>query len=117
MGAFLIQTGIVARDQHGRVGIVLGPTDVPSEDWLAEQVNLTLERGPHETTWWHVMPLTGGLVIVPEEALEPLRAATYEDFLAAVDHANVAGRQALAQAFPEFVRRAAEELAKRREYP
>jgi hypothetical protein len=59
------------------------------------------------------MPLTGGLVIVPEEALEPLRPATYEDFLTAVDHANVPGRRSRADLFPEFVRRAAEEVEKR----
>ena len=97
------------------MGIVLGPTDVPSEDWLAEQVNLNFEGAPEETIWWHVMPLTGGLVIAPDLALEPLRAATSEDFLIAVDHANVPGRQTLAQVFPEFVRRAAEEVEKRRE--
>lgn len=111
----MIEDGIVVRDQYGRVGIVLGPTDVPSDDWLAEQVNLPLESAPNETTWWHVMPLTGGLVIAPEMALEPLRPATYEDFLIAVDHANVPGRRSLAVLFPEFVRRATEELEKRRE--
>ena len=111
----MIEGGIIIRDQYGRVGIVLRPTDVPSADWIAEQVNLPLEGRPEETVWWHVMPLTGGLVIAPDLALEPLRAATYEDFLIAVDHANVPGRQTLAQVFPEFVRRAEEEVEKRRE--
>ena len=51
------------------------------------------------------MPLDGGLVLVPEPLLEVIRPASYEDFLVAADHANVAGRKYLATLFPEYVDR------------
>jgi hypothetical protein len=52
------------------------------------------------------MPLDGGLVVVPEPMLEVIRAASYEDFRAAADHAKY-----LATLFPHYVDRA---LAERR---
>jgi hypothetical protein len=57
------------------------------------------------------MPLDGGLVVVPEPMLEVIRGASYEDFCAAADHANVDGRKYLATLFPHYVDRA---LAQRR---
>ncbi len=50
--------------------------------------------------------MSGGYILCPEPLLVPLRLATYEDFLAAVDYASEPARRSLAELFPEYVERA-----------
>jgi hypothetical protein len=101
-----VRPGLLVKDDHSRIGIVRQPEKVPSRRWLqelehAEQVAAL----PADVRWWGVLPLDGGYVISPEPFLEVLREATYEDFLAAVDHANDVARRTLADLFPDYVRR------------
>lgn len=49
------------------------------------------------------MPIDGGLVIVPEGLLHPIRRATFDDALRAVAGANEAGVISLLVLFPELV--------------
>ena len=101
-----VMTGMLVRDPNGRTGIVFERRERPAEGWIKDQENVEAIRHlPRNTTWWSVLPLTGGLVIIPEPMLEVLRPAAYEDFLAAVDGANIAGRKYLALIFPEYVDR------------
>ena len=98
---------MLVRDPHGRTGIVFERKERPAESWIRDQENVDdIRRLPGSVSWWSVLPLTGGLVLIPEPMLEVLRPATYEDFLAAADGANVAGRKYLALIFPEYVDRA-----------
>jgi hypothetical protein len=55
----------------------------------------------HETTHSApgMTPFKGGYALAPGPHLTCLREATYDDFLAAVDGANVAGRELLAKVF------------------
>jgi hypothetical protein len=107
-----IQAGYLVRDSRGRPGIVCTRKDRPSEDWIDEQLDAEdIRRLDQDVPWWGVIPLDGGLVLVPEPMLEVIRPAAYEDFLVAADHANIAGRKYLATLFPHYVDRV---LAERR---
>ena len=101
-----IMIGLVVRDSFGRVGIVCSSELVPPEDWINEQLNVEEIRSLGTVDWWGVMPLVGGgYLLCPGPMLVPLRPTSYEDFLAAVDSANISGREALAKLFPEYVNR------------
>ena len=101
-----VTLGQLVRDAHGRHGIVCARKDRPPADWIEEQLNAEdIRRLDQDMTWWGVMPLDGGLVLVPEPMLEVIRPAAYEDFLVAADHANIEGRKYLATLFPQYVDR------------
>ena len=74
----------------------------PSAVWLAEQHDQRC-RDHADSQWWSAMPLTGGLLLVPEPLLRLSRVATREDILTAVDHANHATRRRIASLFPDIV--------------
>jgi len=115
MSAIPVRLGLLVRDALGRQGIVCSRKDRPPEDWINEQLNADdLRKLDAKAQWWGVMPMDGGLVLVPEPMLDVIRPASYEDFLAAADNANVAGRKYLAMLFPEYVNRV---LAERRAGP
>ena len=103
--AATIAPGMLVRDDHGRIGIVAEPARRPAASWLREQIHPISE---HDASgqWWAVQPLEGGSILSPENLLKPLRPATYDDFLAAVDGANETGRRSLASLFPSYVQRA-----------
>jgi hypothetical protein len=112
MSATPIQVGLLVRDALGRLGIVCVTKERPPADWIEEQVNAEeIKKLDEGVRWWGVMPLDGGLVLVPEPMLEVIRPAQYEDFLGAAEHANIAGRKYLAILFPQYVDRV---LAERR---
>ena len=103
---------MLVRDDHNRVGIVAEHAACPSKAWLREQVN-PISEVDASAQWWTVQPLDGGLILSPEPLLAPLRPATYDDFLLAVEGANVAGRKSLATLFPDYVARARTTLENR----
>lgn len=103
--AVRVAPGILVRDDHGRLGIVAERTHRPSEAWLRQQLH-PMSDADVATPWWTVQPLDGGLILSPEPLLIPLRRATYDDFLAAAEGANVEGRKSLAALFPEYLDRA-----------
>jgi len=92
MTSISMKPGLLVRDDLGREGIVSSREERPSEAWVNEQHDAEeIRKLDASVPWWGVMPLGGGLVIVPEPMLQVIRPTTYEDFLIAVDHANVAG--------------------------
>jgi hypothetical protein len=101
----VIKPGILVRDNYHREGIVVGEEPRPSREWIAEQVDQQPASLPLETRWWAVLPLGGGMVLAPEPLLHPIRAATYDDFMTAIDHGNAKARLTLAKLFPDYVRR------------
>jgi hypothetical protein len=106
MSATPVKLGMLVRDDHGRQGIVCSRKERPSEDWINEQLHADdILKLDANVPWWGVMPLDGGLVLIPEPMMEVIRRASYEDFLMAAEHANVAGRKYLATLFPEYVDR------------
>jgi hypothetical protein len=106
MSELPVKLGMLVRDDFGRQGIVCSRKERPPEGWINEQLHADdIRKLAPSVSWWGVMPLDGGLVLIPEPMMEVLRRASYEDFLAAVEHANVAGRQYLATLFPEYVDR------------
>ncbi|WP_029922258.1 hypothetical protein [Nevskia soli] len=112
MNAFDIKLGIVVRAKHGIIGIVCSKEGRPPEDWIDEQVDSQEIRGLGQTEWWGILLFTGGYALSPGPMLEYLREASYDDFLSAVDTANVSGRKHLAKVFPAYVDRV---LAERRD--
>jgi hypothetical protein len=98
----VISPGAVVKDQYGRIGIVVREDSKPSAAWIKEQVHLPDGIEAEAARWWAVAPLTGGMSLTPGLCLSFVRAATYEDFLTAVDHSTQSGRRALAALFPEF---------------
>ena len=101
----MIKLGVVVRDHYGRVGIVLTKQPTPAQDWIDDQRNVADIKSLGPTDWWGVMPLDGGYAWAPGPHLTYLRDATYDDFLAAADAANVSGRERLAKTFPDYVNR------------
>jgi hypothetical protein len=98
---------MVVQDDHHRVGIVRQRETRPTAKWLSELEHADQVAAlPAGVVWWGVLPLDGGYVLCPEPLLVPLRVATYEDFLAAVDCGNERARRSLAELFPEYVERA-----------
>ena len=106
-----LKIGVVVRDSRGQIGIVREPEPAPSKHWIDEQRDAAVIKALGPTQWWGVLPFDGGYVLSPEPLLEVLREATHEDFLAAVDAANVPARAHLAKMFPQYVDRI---LAERR---
>ncbi len=103
----VVRPGLVVRDDHDREGIVRQRERRPSGKWLADLVHAEeVARLPSDVPWWGVLPLEGGYVLCPEPLLVPLRAATYEDFMTAVEYGNESARRSLAELFPEYVERA-----------
>lgn len=74
-----IGVGDVIRDNYGRLGLVLEKGRKPGVRWLAEQEDQRMRTasGP----WWHVAPLNGGGVLVPENLAGRVRRATVDDVL------------------------------------
>jgi hypothetical protein len=100
-----IRPGLLVRDRYDRLGIVRDRAKRPSESWLRDQERPISDE--HASgAWWTVLPLTGGAVLSPEPLLTPLRQATYEDFLQAVESANQAGVKSLAALFPDYAQTA-----------
>jgi hypothetical protein len=107
-----MKLGLLVRDDFGRPGIVCARKERPSEAWINEHLHAEeIRKLDASAPWWGVMPLDGGLILVPEAMIEVIRPATYEDFLVASDHANVAGRKYLATLFPHYVDRVLAERA------
>jgi hypothetical protein len=100
-----VEPGMIVRDDHDRLGIVAERANRPSPRWLREQLH-PISEADAAAQWWTVHPLDGGLILSPETLLSPIRRTTYDDFLVAVEGANVAGRKSLAAQFPEYVERA-----------
>jgi hypothetical protein len=92
----------VSRQPEPELGILVRRAPRPSAAWLAEQVDSRM-RFHSQNQWWSVMPLGGGLILVPEPLLVSLGRATREQVMQAVDHGNVAARRTIAELFPEIV--------------
>lgn len=89
-------------DNHGRPGIVIARhARQPSRKWLDEQFDARM-REPVHHIWWNVMPLDGGLVVVPEGLLQVEREATLADTLQAVAGGNESAVKTLIDLFPEL---------------
>jgi hypothetical protein len=88
-------------DNYNRLGIVVERTNRPSQSWILEQRDTSV-RGLGDCVWWNVMPLDGGLVIVPEPQAHLQREATVEDALQAVEYANEPAVKTLLALFPEL---------------
>jgi hypothetical protein len=88
--------------REGDIGILVGKEPQPPAKRLAEQHDARW-RAHAAAEWWAVMPLNGGLLLVPEPLLRPLRAATRDDVMFAVDHANDHGRCTIADLFSDIV--------------
>ncbi|WP_337177176.1 hypothetical protein [Paludisphaera sp.] len=90
-------------DNHDRPGIVVSrhPRQ-PGRKWLEEQFDARM-RDPGHRIWWKVLPLDGGMVIVPEGLMKHVREATLADALQAVAGANEAAVKTLIGLFPALV--------------
>jgi hypothetical protein len=90
-------------DNRDRVGIVTSrhPRQ-PGRKWLDDQSDDRM-RDPAHRIWWNVMPLDGGLVVVPEGLMRIVREATLADALQAVAGGNEAAVKTLLDLFPELV--------------
>lgn len=108
-----IKIGMVVRDPHGQIGIVCSEESTPPRDWIDDQVLSAAIKKLGRAMWWGVQLLSGGYALAPGPLLEGLREATYEDFLAAADAANVEGRKELARMFPRYLDRVIAERAHR----
>lgn len=87
-----LATGDIIRDNLGRLGLVLEKARKPGAKWLAEQndAQMRTASGP----WWHVVPLDGGGVLVPEDLARHLRRATVDDVLKVINTDDNDGGQA-----------------------
>jgi hypothetical protein len=85
--------------------IVIRKEEQPEATWLGEQADERLLAFKDEQ-WWALMPLKGGVLLMPEPLIDPVRKATYDDVMEAVEHANESGRRTLARLFPTFVAKA-----------
>jgi hypothetical protein len=97
-----LEPGAVVKDQYGCVGIIMREDARPAESWIKEQVHMPEQAKAEGINWWAVAPLTGGMLLAPSPVLTFLRPATYEDFVAAVDHSTDNGRRNLSALFPTF---------------
>lgn len=112
MNMVAIKLGVAVRTWYGPIGIVCSKEAKPAEDWIDEQLHSSKIRKLGNTDWWGVLLFGGGYALSPEPMLEYLREAGYDDFLSAVDTANIPGRKYLAKVFPAYVDRV---LAERRD--
>lgn len=85
--------------RKGTEGILVRKESKPTSQWLAAQQDPRSREHAHEQ-WWAVMPLGGGLLLVPEPVLRSLRVATRGDVLKAADHGNDDARRMIAGLFP-----------------
>jgi hypothetical protein len=104
--ASTIKPGRVVRYQSGIEGIACFEEPVPAQDWIDDQINAEEVPELETASWWGVFPFDGGYLRAPDVLLTTLRQATCEDFLKAVDAANVSARKALAELFPDYAKQA-----------
>src|SRR5687768_13903375 len=89
-------------DNRDRPGIVTSrPPRQPGRKWLGDQFDARM-RDPAHRIWWNVMPLDGGLVVVPEGLMRVVREATLADALQAVAGGNEAAVKTWIGLFPEL---------------
>ena len=93
-------------DAFEREGIVFERTRPPSKKWILDQSDRRVRDLPDDTTWWHVLVVRGGSVILAEPLTTFMREATVEDAMRAADYANEHALRTLARLFPEAVERA-----------
>ena len=75
-----MKTGLLVKDNYGRIGIVIKKTSQPETSWLAIQKDKKLKTSTAD--WYNIVPLgTGGLVVAPEDLIQVLRPATKDDFV------------------------------------
>lgn len=86
----------------GILGILVRVEPKPAATWLREQLDARW-REHAAATWWSLLPLDGGRMLVPEPLLVSRGRAPRDLFLLAVDHANPSARLTLAGLFPEHV--------------
>jgi hypothetical protein len=89
-------------DNNGRLGIVLERAKEPDSDWLKIQRDTRMREVPIGTIWWHVLPLSGGGILVPETLAKFEREATNEDLLEAYNNSNAAGLISFQQFLVKF---------------
>ena len=90
----------VVEDNHGRVGVVVCEEPYPGRAWIREQQDERVRAMGRDERWLGVLPLRGGMVIVPESLATRLREATADDIRAAVDGGNMHAARTLAELFP-----------------
>ena len=86
-------------ERTGEEGILVGREARPDDSWLRQQFDRRW-RDHADADWWAVMPLRGGLILVPEPLLRFLRSGSKDDVMMAVDHANDHGRRTIASLYP-----------------
>jgi hypothetical protein len=86
--------------------IVVESASTPDPSWIALQQDERVRHVPADTRWWTLFPLGGGALLCAEPFLTVVREASYDDFLRAVEHANVDGQRRLAALFPDYSARA-----------
>jgi hypothetical protein len=91
-------------DNRDRIGIVLRKEKIPSQKWLADQLDERV-REFRSSTWWGILPLSGGYVLAPEGLLTYVREATNDDVMVAIEYANMAAVKNLLEIFPELRQR------------
>lgn len=101
----VLRPGFLVQDPLGRRGVLCSREQPPERAWIAEHVKAEEILALEAPEWWGVIPFGGGFLLWPGALLEGLRPAAYEDFLAAADGANPAGREKLALLFPQYVDR------------
>jgi hypothetical protein len=99
-------------DNWNREGIVIEQVKRPAAGWLADQDDTRIRALPADTSWWSVLPIIGGCVIVPEPLVQFVRQATIEDAMRAVEYANEPALRTIGSLFPEAVERALQQRQK-----
>lgn len=96
----MIKPGDLLCDNYGREGIAIEQVPSPDAEWLEQQEDRRMVelRG---SIWWKVIPLTGGLVTVPESLSHLLRPAGPADRSKALTNANEFGVRLLKMVFPD----------------
>ena len=89
-------------DNHDRIGIVTHEAETPDASWIADQRDTSVRALVGTCRWWHVLPLSGGSVIVAEPHASYVRTATLQDALSAVAGGNDSAAQLLLALFPEL---------------
>lgn len=77
-------------DNRGRLGIVLEKAKAPDVEWLKIQRDSRMKEVPVGTVWWHVLPLEGGGILVPEYLANFEREATSEDIMEVYKNSSAA---------------------------
>jgi len=92
-------------DNRGRLGIVLEKAKQPDANWLNIQHDTRMQEVPVGTVWWHVLPLDGGGILVPESLAKFEREATSEDFMEAYNKSGVTEFLTFQQFLGKFMKR------------